>query len=273
MNAQDHYRAGDLEAAVAAALAEVKERPSDPGRRGFLAELLCFAGDLERADRQLDALATQSPEAALGVGMFRHVIRAEQARRQFYAEGRLPEFLEPPPPWLKLHLEASILLREGKPDEAANLLAEAEDRRPKISGTCGGRPFDDLRDLDDLTAGVFEVLTSNGKYYWIPADRVDLIEFRAPTHARDLLWRRARMVVRGGPDGEVFLPALYEGTHAGPDDNLRLGRATDWRGGDGSPVRGAGQRTFLVGDEAIPILEIETLEINDAANPGEARAD
>jgi type VI secretion system protein ImpE len=69
------------------------------------------------------------------------------------------------------------------------------------------------------------------------------------------------MVVRGGPDGEVFLPALYAGAHAEADDRLRLGRATDWRAAPGEPVRGVGQRTFLVGDEARAILELNELTI------------
>jgi type VI secretion system protein ImpE len=64
------------------------------------------------------------------------------------------------------------------------------------------------------------------------------------------------MAVRGGPDGEVFLPALYAGSHLEPDDRVRLGRMTDWRGGDGTPVRGVGQRIFLVGGEGCPILEL-----------------
>jgi type VI secretion system protein ImpE len=164
---------------------------------------------------------------------------------------------------LLLHLEASICLREGSQDEAVGLLASAEAERPRVVGTCNGRAFEDLRDLDDLTAGVFEVLTSNGKYYWIPIERVEQVEFRAPERTRDLLWRRARMIVRDGPDGEVFLPTLYAGSHAEPGDRFRLGRATDWRGGEGEPVRGIGQRTFLVGDEACPIMELETLTIDD----------
>jgi type VI secretion system protein ImpE len=136
------------------------------------------------------------------------------------------------------------------------MLSQAEGQRVKASGTCNGKAFTDLRDLDDLTAPVFEVLTSTGKYYWIPIERVELIEFRPPQRPRDLLWQRARMVVRGGPDGEVYLPTLYSGTHAEADDALRLGRATEWRGGDGAPVRGLGQRTFLVGDDAYPTLEL-----------------
>jgi type VI secretion system protein ImpE len=106
---------------------------------------------------------------------------------------------------------------------------------------------------------VFEVLTSNGKYYWIPVDRVESIEFRPPQRPRDLLWRRARMIVHDGPDGEVYLPALYAGSHAAAEDGLRLGRATDWAGGQGRPVRGSGQRTFLVGDEAKTLMEIQVL--------------
>jgi type VI secretion system protein ImpE len=263
MNAQQFYREGDLPQAIWAALGEVKQCPADADRRGFLSELLCFAGDLDRADKQLDALDKHDPEMMLGIGLFRNLLRAEQARQQFYSEGRLPEFVGPPPDWVRLHLEASICLREDKQDEAVELLSKADAGRPTLAGTCNGRGYEDLRDLDDLTAGVFEVLTSSGKYYWIPIDRVELVEFRAPQRTRDLLWRRARMIVRDGPDGEVFLPVLYAGSHADAGDHVRLGRATEWRGGDVTPVRGVGQRTFLVGDEPCPILEIEALTIDD----------
>jgi type VI secretion system protein ImpE len=263
MKAKDYYQAGDVNAAIAAALEEVKQAPADAGRRGFLCELLCFVGDLERADRQLDALANLSPEAAVGVALFRQLIRAEQARQQFYAAGAVPEFLGEPTPALKLYVEASICLRENKTAEAAKLLAQAEEQRPKPAGTCDGQAFDDLRDLDDLTAGFLEVLTSTGKYFWVPMERVELLELRPPTRPRDLLWQRAHLVVRGGPDGEVYLPTLYAGTHADADDKVRLGRYTDWRGGDGTPVRGLGLRTFLVGNDARSILEMKEVTVND----------
>ena len=262
MNARQHYDAGNLREAITAATAEVKKAPTDLDCRGFLCELLCFAGDLERADTQLDAMGHQTPEAMVGISLFRQLVRAEKWRHQFFAEGRVPEFLEPPGEVLKLHLEASICLREGKAAEAARLLGQAEEKRPKVSGQCNGRPFADLRDLDDLTAGFFEVLTSTGKYYWIPVERVELIEFRPPARPRDLVWPRAHMIVRGGPDGEVYLPALYAGTHAEADDRLRFGRATDWKGGEGEPVRGLGQRTFLVADEGVTILEMKEITVS-----------
>jgi type VI secretion system protein ImpE len=261
VNAKECYEAGRLNDALAASLQEVKAAPADKGRRALLCELACFVGDLERADKQLDLLADQDPQAALGVSLFRQLIRAEQARQQFFSEGRLPEFVAEPTPALRAHLEASILLRDGKPGEAAKLLAAAEAERPKVAGVCDGRPFADLRDLDDLLAPVFEVLTSNGKYYWIPMGRVESVEFRPPQRMRDLLWRRAHMIVRDGPDGEVYLPALYPGSHQSPEDALRLGRATDWTGGGGAPVRGLGLRTYLVGDEARTILEVKELTL------------
>lgn len=262
MSAHQRYQAGDLAGAVAEAVEEVKRNPTDPDRRGLLCEFLAFAGELDRADAQLDALSHQSPEIALGVSLLRQLVRAETARRQFFAEGRLPEFLDPPPEHVRLALEASIDVREGRPAEAAERLTRAEELRPRTPGVADGQAFDDLRDLDDQTAGVFEVLTSNGKYYWVPIDRVDLLEFRTPERPRDLLWRRARLVVRDGPDGEVYLPTIYAATRVEGDDPLKLGRATDWRGGDASPVRGLGQRTLLVGDEARPLLELGTVEFS-----------
>ncbi len=269
MNAKDHYEAGRLSEAVAAAVEEVKRHPADVNRRGLLAELLCFAGEMERADLQLDAMGHQDPQVMMGIAMFRQLIRAEQARQQFFSEGRLPEFLDKPDDRLQLHLEASIRVREGHDQEAAELLARAEQQRPKVQGASSDQPFDDLRDLDDLTASFFEVLTSTGKYYWIPIERVERIEFRAPVRPRDLLWRRAHMAVRGGPDGEVFLPVLYAGSQNDADDRLRLGRSTDWRGGEGVPVRGVGQRMFLVGDEACGILALETITTD--GSPQDAR--
>lgn len=263
MNAQEHYQAGNLQEAVTAALEDVKHHPTDGSKRSFLCEMLCLAGDLERADRQLDALGQQDPQAIPGVSLFRQLIRAEQARQQFYTDGRLPEFLNQEiTPDLGRHLEAAVLLREGKATQAADVLASSEEQRPIVNGTCDDQPFDGLRDLDDLTASFFEVLTSTGKYYWIPFERVELVEFHPWARPRDLLWRRAHMVVRGGPDGEVFLPVLYAGSTTDPNDQIRLGRTTDWRGEAGAPVRGFGQRLFLVGDSDRPILEMQTLFLN-----------
>lgn len=263
LNARQYFEAGQLQDAIKAMNNEVKSHPADTQRRGFLCELLCIAGNLERADLQLDTISTQDTQAATAVALWRQLIRAEQARQQFYTDGRLPEFLDEPTEVLKLHLEASILLREGKEKEAAELLAQAEEKRPKPKGTCNEQSFDDFRDLDDLTASFFEVLTSTGKYYWIPMERVESVEIRQPKRPRDLLWLEAHMIVHDGPDGVVYLPTLYAGSQTETDDKFRLGRATDWRGGEGTPVRGMGLRTFLVGDRDLTMLELQTVAFGE----------
>lgn len=262
MSARELYQSGQLTEAVAAAVGEVKKKPGDLGARAFLCELLCFAGDLERADKQLDTVGQQSPEAMVGVALTRQLIRAETARRQFFQEGRVPEVVDQPSPGLSKQFEASILLREGETARAAELLAEAEELRPKVSGACDGQAFDDWRDLDDLVGGAFEVLTSNGKYFWIPVETVETIEFKPMERPIDLLWRRVHMIVRGGPDGEVYLPTLYADTYLSEDDRLRLGRATEWTGEDAGVVRGIGLRTLLIGEQDRTLLELGEVEFN-----------
>src|SRR2546423_1260212 len=104
MNAKENFEAGNLKDALTAAAEEVKKNPTDAGKRTFYCELLCLAGDMERADRQLDALGHQDPALAVGVSLFRQLVRAESARQEFYKDGRLPEFIGTPSPVLRLHL-------------------------------------------------------------------------------------------------------------------------------------------------------------------------
>jgi type VI secretion system protein ImpE len=118
--------------------------------------------------------------------------------------------------------------------------------------------FDDLRDVDDLLAGNFEVLTSTGKYFWIPTERVVSAAFHPPKRPRDLIYRRVSMTVADGPDGDVYMPTIY----ASSDDMTelqRLGRETDWQQAEGGPVRGVGQRVFLVGDDDVAVMELGEL--------------
>jgi len=263
-SAKELLAAGRLNDAIQAMNDEVKRNPTDIQRRGFLAELLCASGRLERADAQLEVILQQDPKAAVTIALLRQLIRADTARRDFYTAGRVPEFLDQPPPYLQTYVEATIHVREKRPAEALRLIEQAEEQRPRIKGNCNGKPFEDLRNLDDVTAGVLEVLTSTGKFYWIPVDRVQSIEFRKPERLRDLIWRRAAMSVSGGPDGEVFLPATYCPGTAEVSEAALLGRVTEWQGGDGAPMRGVGQVCFLVDDDSVSIMDMTTVTIGDA---------
>jgi len=128
------FAARQLGQAIAAANAEVRRSPSNLGGRVLLAELLLFAGNLDRADTILDAAATADPSSAVVVAEFRQLLRAEIARRQCSREGRIPEFLGEPTAALRAALAALVALRAGDIDEATRHAAEAAAVRPKVSG-------------------------------------------------------------------------------------------------------------------------------------------
>ncbi len=257
------FQDGKLSDAVAAANAAVRKAPADIGARILLAELLLFAGNIERADVVLDASAELDVTAAVVVAEFRQLLRGETARRQLFSEGRVPEFLGEPTPAQRLALAAVVALRAGDPAQAASHAAQAEAARVHPRGTANGVGFDDMRDADDVLATCFEVITTTGKYFWIPPERVLSIVLHPMKRPRDLFWRRATMQVADGPDGEIYLPSIYPPLATGADtlpDAIRLGRATDWQQiGAAGPTRGLGAVTFLVGEEAMTWRELESL--------------
>ena len=263
------FREGNLADALTAANAAVRRAPTDIGARVLLAELLAFSGNIDRADVVLDACADLDPTAAIVVAEFRQLLRGELARRQLFSDGRVPEFLGEPTAAQRSSLAAIVALRNGDLPEAAKRAGEAEEARVHPAGTCGDTVFTDMRDADDLLASCFEVITTTGKYFWIPPERVLLLEFHKAKRPRDLFWRRATMQVADGPDGEVYLPALYPpttGTAAAMTDALRLGRATDWhQAGDGGPTLGLGAVTILVGEEALTWLEMDKVSFQVAS--------
>jgi type VI secretion system protein ImpE len=253
------FRAGKLNPAIEAANAALRKSPADLGRRVLLAELLVFAGNLERADTILDAAAQTDSTVTVGIAEFRQLVRGALARRQYSREGRVPEFIGEPTPALRSGLAALVAFRAGDIEEAARRAAEAEAVRPRVAGYAGDLPFDDFRDADDLHAGFFEVLTTTGKYFWIPTERVGSIAFHPARRPRDLAWRRASVSVTGGPDGDVYLPAIYDTDKPDISDQFLLGRATDWIGPENGPTLGIGQRVFVVGDNATGIMDLTTL--------------
>ena len=264
MNAGELFKAGRLGEAVAAQMQEVRTDPADKAKRLFLFELLAMAGDLDRAKRQIDALVFDEPELAESAAAYRQLLASEEARRAVFRDGTAPEYLAEPPTHLKLRLEAAGLLRTGKAKEAAARLAEAAEQTPPVAGNLNGKAFDGLRDCDDLLSGALEVM-AKGKYYWVPLEQIESLAANPPTAPRDLVWVPAHLTMRDGPDGDVFLPALYPGSHEHPDDAMKLGRATDWKEVAAGAVLGVGLRTFLAGDDPVTLLEWRELEMTPAA--------
>ena len=107
-----------------------------------------------------------------------------------------------------------------------------------------------MRDLDDRTADVLELLTPTGKYVWAPWSQVVSLTLRPLERPRERVWRPAELELRGAPSGVVYLPMIYPAPAEAMTDALRLGRETEWVDRAGLTC-GLGQRCLLVGEEML----------------------
>lgn len=259
--AKELFRSGELAAAITQLISEVKARPTDTSARIFLFELLCFAGELDRAEKQLDVIATQGAQTELGVMAYRNCLNAERERRKLWAEGGEPHFMADPPAYVDLHLGAIHKAREGKFAEARELLDRAEDQRPAMPGDADGTGFYDLRDADDFVAPVLEVAIKE-RYAWIPFEQVRRLQIGKPEQLRDLLFAPVRVELVDGTQGQFFMLALYAGTYQSANDQVRLGRATEWNAYSDDLACGVGSRLWMVGDEDKLVFDMESVELH-----------
>jgi type VI secretion system protein ImpE len=268
--ARELFEAAKLDEAIEQVTNEVKADPGDASRRTFLFELLCFAGEWDRAEKQLDVIGHQSAKAELGVMIYRALIKAERERIRLFAEGVHPHFLKEPPAYVDLNLTALNNLRAGQFAEARAVLDRAEEERPAMAGKLDGQEFKDFRDYDDFVAPVLELIVKD-KYVWMPFEQIKSLEISPPRQLRDLLWTSARVEALDGTIGEVYVPALYEATSKSSDNQARLGRLTDWQQVGEDVYRTVGLRMFRVDDEDKTLFEVRSVEFNAGA-PSEAAA-
>jgi type VI secretion system protein ImpE len=231
MNALELFQSGKLQAAIQALGEEVRNAPLDARRRIFLFELLCFAGDYDRAEKHLDIIAGGSQAANVGALLYRSAIHAERTRQKMFEDSSFP--------------------MPRKPLEA--------------SGHSSAGSFLGFADADPRIGGALEVFVA-GSYSWIDFEQIASIEVPHPKRLRDLLWTPA--IVTTTPEyramelGEVLLPVVSPLSWKQSDDSVRLGRSTVW---EADPIHGEipfGQKLFLAGEEEIPILELGKVELS-----------
>ncbi len=153
MNATSQFQAGQLNDALATQLAEVKKDATNLNARFFLAELCCFVGDWERADRQLDVIVKHPDNATMRAQLLRQLIRTEVLREQVVREGRSPELVVALPRDAELQLELCAAIRAGQTEDYAGLIESAIAAQAAVTGTCNGEPFEGIQDLDDRYRG------------------------------------------------------------------------------------------------------------------------
>jgi len=233
MNAEQLFRAGKLNEAISALGSLLRDRPDDLKHRTFLFELLCFAGEFDRAEKQLNIIEEEGKkESLIGTLFYRGALNADRTRQEMFEKktypGRNPN--------------------EGKP----------------LRGKLNDREFSDIRDADERIGARLEVFAA-GDYMWISYRDVTSIEADEPKRLRDLLWLPARL--KTGPEfrsrdiGEVLLPAVAPLSWAHADGEVQLGRVTEWCEDETGEVAPFGQKMLLVDGEEFPFLEIRKLEV------------
>ncbi|MDX2039565.1 MAG: type VI secretion system accessory protein TagJ [Isosphaeraceae bacterium] len=262
MTAAELYEAGRLQAAIDQQIVEVKAAPADSTKRLFLFDLFAFAGELDRAARQLDAIATDDIQQQAAIQSYRRLVDAERLRRLVFEGKGRPKFLGDVPAHVEHRLEAVLHLSKGDLAAASEALARAAETTPALRGTLNGETFELLVDCDDLFGTVVEVV-AGGDYFWVPLEQIESIRFQPPKYPVDLIWRPASLETPRS-HGEVFMPVLYPGSHTNADDQVRLGRLTDWVAGEVGPVRGVGVHTFLADERDVSLLEWADVEFEVA---------
>jgi type VI secretion system protein ImpE len=168
-----------------------------------------------------------------------------------------------------LHLEALDALRAGNFVEALEFLEASVASRLPLKGRLDEQPFADFRDGDDLFAPVLEMFVHTS-YVWLPFEQIKRLNISAPRRLRDLLWIPAALESHHGPVGDVFLPVLYGGSSEHVDEQVKLGRMTDWRTVTEGMTLGVGQHLFCIDGQDRGMLEVRSLEFEVASVPGSA---
>jgi type VI secretion system protein ImpE len=258
MNAQTLLESNQLSAAVAELTQQVKARPSDTQLRTFLFELLCFQGDYQRASKQLDVIGLKDEKTGVGIEIYRNLLQAEGTRRRVFEGVAQPTFLLDPPRHVLHQLEGIVCVRQGRAGEAKDMFAKAERLRPSYKGCVNGQPFSSLRDSDDRIGAVMEIFIHQ-TYAWIPFEQIRTLKLNPPKQLRDLLWAPVSVEIENGQGGEAFVPVLYAGSEQDDNEQVRLGRITEWINLGEGIVGGVGQRTFMIDNEEQSLLEIRDL--------------
>jgi type VI secretion system protein ImpE len=236
MTAQELLRAGRLQDAIQSLSSELRDKPADTQRRTFLFELLCFAGDYVRAEKHLTLLSQASADAEMGALLYRSALSAERKRQAFFEAKKYND---------------NPLTTTPRP------------------GKLNGEAFTTIEDIDPRIGPRLEVFIA-GEYVWLPFAHIGTLKMEAPRYLRDLLWSSA--YVTAGPElkgqefGEVLMPIVYPNSSRHERDAVKLGRETDWILAEADPIEIVyGQKLLVLdGNRSVPILEVRSLEFDDA---------
>jgi type VI secretion system protein ImpE len=243
---------------------EVRARPEDAKLRTYLFQLLAVEGDWQRALNQLQVAAQLAVGALPMAQTYREAIRCEVFRAEVFAGKRTPQLLGEPPAWVGLLVDALEKLAQGHVAAAAALRAEAFEQAPAREGAIDGKPFAWIADADSRLGPVCEAII-DGKYYWVPFERLTGVKVDAPSDLRDVVWAGAQLELATGATQIALIPTRYPGTETADNDALRLSRMTTWRDLGSETYVGVGQRMWATDAGEFALLDTREIHFSGAA--------
>ena len=211
MTPEESIRAGKLEEAMSSLKDLIRKSPADGKLRVFLFQLLCVNGDWEKALTQLNLIADINPDSKLLAEIFRPVIQCEALRAEVFAGKRSALIFGEPQEWIGSLVHANVLVASGRLSEAREHMERALELAPAISGSINEHDFEWIADSDSRLGPVLEAII-DGKYYWVPFNRVARIHISRPSDLRDLIWISATFTWVNGGESSGLIPVRYAGS-------------------------------------------------------------
>lgn len=249
--AEQALKDGDAQRALKLLTEQVRAHPQDAKLRVFMFQLMCVLGQWERALNQLTVVGELDAATLAMVQTYREAIQCERLREQVYEGKRAPLLFGEPEAWVALLIEALLREGQGELDAAKTLREQAFELAPASSGVVDGQKFEWLADADMRIGPVIEAVI-NGRYYWVPLNRLSKIDIDPPLDLRDTVWMAAHFEFTHGGESVALIPTRYPGTDF-TQPALALARQTDWFEQSPGFFRGVGQRllTTDMGDFAL----------------------
>ncbi len=269
-------RNADLASTLKSLQGEVRDNPADPKHRIFLFQLLSILGQWDRALGQLNVLRDLNAESLSLVQTYQETLNCEALRTDVFAGKRSPLLFGEPEPWMALMVESLKLFGQGREEDAAAMRETALEDAPTTAGTltlfpvksededepavAETIPFEWVADADSRIGPFLETII-NGKYFWIPFQRIRSISLEHVADLRDLVWLPARFEWENGGETVGFVPTRYVESQSQTDDHLRLGWKTLWNQVGESTFIGLGQRLLVTDVDEYSLTTIQKLEI------------
>ncbi|MBI4696814.1 MAG: virulence protein SciE type [Gammaproteobacteria bacterium] len=256
-------REGDFAGALAAAKDLVRKQPATANHRVLLFQLFAVGGEWDKALTQLEVVSELDASALPMVQTYREVLRCEVLRAEVFAGRRSPMLLGEPQQWIAWQLEALRLTAQANHAEADRLRARVFEEVAAVAGTIDGQAFEWIADADARIGPALEAIV-NGRYYWVPFDRIRSVDFEAPADLRDLVWLPAQFTWSNGGEAVGFVPSRYPGSEKHEDSRVMFSRLTVWQEPAPETFVGFGQRLFATDAGEFALLDTRRIELETA---------